>query len=180
MANEATTLAPVPENGVMRIDPDQEVTYASRCANALMGIIEKKKQKVVINGKTYLTFEDWQTVARFYNLTVGTEWTKVLTDPEDDKKIWGYEARAVVYNPDGKVISGAEAMCMRNENLKWGKAPVFQLRSMAQTRACAKALRSILAFVPVLAGYEATPAEEIEDDPPASHAGQVMKEAMGK
>lgn len=40
--------------------------------------------------------------------------------------------------------------------------PLFQLRSMAQTRACAKALRNALAWVVVLAGYKATPAEELD------------------
>lgn len=48
-----------------------------------------------------------------------------------------------------------------NDETNWRGKPLFQLRSMAQTRACAKALRNVLAFVPVLAGYEATPAEEM-------------------
>lgn len=39
--------------------------------------------------------------------------------------------------------------------------PMFQLRSMAQTRASSKVHRTVLAFVPVLAGYSATPAEEM-------------------
>ena len=39
--------------------------------------------------------------------------------------------------------------------------PRFQLRSMAQTRAGAKALRNALAWVVVLAGYRPTPAEEM-------------------
>ncbi len=41
------------------------------------------------------------------------------------------------------------------------KVPLFQLRSMAQTRAQAKVLRNVLSFVPVLAGYRPTPAEEL-------------------
>ena len=43
------------------------------------------------------------------------------------------------------------------------KVPQFQLRSMAQTRACAKAFRNVLSWVIVLAGYKATPAEELPD-----------------
>lgn len=43
------------------------------------------------------------------------------------------------------------------------KVPTFQLRSMAQTRASAKVHRMVLGFVPVLAGFSATPAEEVED-----------------
>jgi hypothetical protein len=40
--------------------------------------------------------------------------------------------------------------------------PLFQLRSMAQTRACAKAYRNALSWVVVLAGYKPTPAEELD------------------
>lgn len=43
------------------------------------------------------------------------------------------------------------------------KVPMFQLRSMAQTRAAAKAHRMVFGFVPVLAGYRPTPAEELPD-----------------
>jgi hypothetical protein len=39
--------------------------------------------------------------------------------------------------------------------------PLFQLRSMAQTRACAKALSNLFKWVVVLAGYKPTPAEEM-------------------
>lgn len=42
--------------------------------------------------------------------------------------------------------------------------PMFQLRSMAQTRACAKALRNVLAWVVVMAGYKPTVAEEMTGD----------------
>jgi hypothetical protein len=59
-------------------------------------------------------------------------------------------------------ISAAEAMCL-NDEPNWKTKPLFQLRSMAQTRSCAKALRNVLAWVVVLAGYRATPAEEIQD-----------------
>lgn len=40
--------------------------------------------------------------------------------------------------------------------------PLYQLESMSQTRAQAKALRSRFSWVVVLAGYSPTPAEEME------------------
>ena len=52
-------------------------------------------------------------------------------------------------------------MCMDDES-KWSDKPLFQLRSMAQTRAQAKALRNVLAWVVVMAGYAPTPAEEMD------------------
>ena len=59
------------------------------------------------------------------------------------------EARLVSTN---QVISRAEAMCLDDE-WKWEGKPLFQIKLMAQTRACAKALRNVLAWVVVLAGY---------------------------
>src|SRR5207244_10747745 len=83
----------------------------------------------------------------------------------------------------GEVVGAAEAMCARDEEA-WGFAPKgrngqalkardeFALRSMAQTRATSKALRQPLGFVMSLAGYEATPAEEMDaapaNQPPAT------------
>jgi hypothetical protein len=54
--------------------------------------------------------------------------------------------------------------------------PMFQLRSMAQTRACAKALRNVLAWVVVLAGYKPTVAEEMtgDEDPGETKAPITM------
>jgi hypothetical protein len=73
-----------------------------------------------------------------------------------------------VYNRDGRVISAAEAMCMRDEP-KWTSKPEFQLRSMAQTRASAKALRNVLAWVVVMAGLKPTPAEEMDGYTPKEY-----------
>lgn len=53
----------------------------------------------------------------------------------------------------------------------WRGKPLFQLKSMAQTRACAKALRNVLAWVVVLAGYAPTPSEEM------THAERIPTEA---
>ena len=52
-------------------------------------------------------------------------------------------------------------MCMDDEK-KWKDSPAFQIRSMAQTRAAAKCLRNVLAWVVVMAGYAPTPAEEMD------------------
>jgi hypothetical protein len=58
------------------------------------------------------------------------------------------------------VISAAESICTRSERT-WKERDEYAIKSMAQTRACAKALRNVLAWVAVLAGFEGTPAEEI-------------------
>lgn len=175
-------------------DPNAVLAEAKKAAEALMAVVEKKPKPVMYNGARYLEFEDWQTVGKFYGLTVKVRSTTFIQYGD----VRGFEAAADVVRQDGSVISSAEAMCLNDEenwstrpkyewqddldadgkkqyytkdgrqNLKKKKVkvadiavPLFQLRSMAQTRACAKALRNVLAWVVVMAGYEPTPAEEV-------------------
>lgn len=130
---------------------------ATVVAKALKQRIDQKLKPVKFNGETYLEYEDWQLVAKFYGLTAKVLETKYVEYGEAK----GFEARAVVFKiGSGEKISAAEAICLDDEN-NWKKKPLFQLKSMAQTRACAKALRNVLAWVVVLAGYKPTPAEEM-------------------
>jgi hypothetical protein len=152
--------------------PDQVLAEAASAAKALKGVIDGKPHPVRLGGKTYLEFEDWQTVARFYGLTAKVLHTQAVTIQEADAsgtlKVYarGYEADAVaIVVSTGQEISRAESMCLTDEP-KWAGKPLFQLRSMAQTRACAKVLRNVLAWVVVLAGYGATPAEELPIENP--------------
>ncbi len=147
---------------VLEGDPDVQLAYAAKAANALMSVVEKKKDPVIIRGKRYLEFSEWQVLARFYGASVEIEWTKPITDAAGKKL--GYEARALVRR-GGEVISSAENMCMRAEK-RWGDADEYAVRSMAQTRTAAKALRNAFGWVAELAGYSATPAEEMPSDEP--------------
>lgn len=159
--------------------PEAVLEEAMRAAKALQTVIDGKKKPVKFNGETYLEFEDWQTCGRFYGITAKVETTSLILLPDGTR---GYEAHAVaIYTPTGQVVSAADAMCLNDED-KWSSrakyewvngtrtkmgmepVPLFQLRSMAQTRACAKALRNVLSWVVVLAGYRPTPAEEMPDD----------------
>lgn len=163
MNQESIEVTPTPARQIIKagevkpFNPQEDVERAKQAATALMGIIKQKKSPVLMNGEQYLEFEDWQTIGQFFTHTTGTEWTKPVMQ---DGKVMGYEAKANLYNKDGLVVGGAEASCLRDE-LNWQSKPDFQLRSMAQTRAMAKALRSRFGFVAVLAGFRPTPAEEI-------------------
>lgn len=158
--------------------PEVVLAEAISAAKALKGIIDSKPRPFKIRGETYLQYEDWQTIARFYGVTAKV----VSTKPTKIGDVIGYTARAeAILVANGRVVSAADAMCLndepkwntrpkyqwneeRNKSVKVGeeKVPLFQLRSMAQTRACAKALRNVLAWVVVLAGYKPTPAEELD------------------
>lgn len=162
--------------------PDVVLTEARKAASALGDVIRGKAKPVMFNGEQYLEFEDWQTVGRFYGVAAKV----VSTCPVQFGDVMGFEARAVVVRPDGAEISAADSMCL-NDEPNWKQKPLFQLRSMAQTRACAKALRNVLAWVVVLAGYKPTPAEEMDgvrgfsrptgDRPPVSQPKPANKPA---
>ncbi len=140
--------------------PKQVLAEAQNAATALQSVISNRKNAVKFNGKHYLSFEDWQTCGRFYGVTAKVVSTEVVEI--DGTK--GFIARAEAINTQtGQVISAAESMCMNDEK-NWKEKPLFQLRSMAQTRACAKSLRNVLAWVVVLAGYEPNVAEEMTGD----------------
>jgi hypothetical protein len=139
-------------------EPGIVLAEAQRAAAALKDVISRKPKQVKFNGEQYLEFEDWQTVARFYGLTARVQSTRYVEYGEAQ----GFEACAdVLCVPTGQVLTAAESMCL-NDEPTWSRKPLYQLRSMAQTRACAKALRNVLSWVVVLAGYRPTPAEEMQ------------------
>lgn len=159
-------IIPVPKKElVLEGDPEAQLQFAMKAANALMKAVQHKPKPVMIRGEQYLEYGDWQTLARFFGATANIEWTRPLeqnlNSPAKDKTvIRGYEARATVLH-QGQIISSAEAMCTRDER-NWKDRDEFMLRSMAQTRAAAKALRNAYGWVAELAGMKATPAEEMD------------------
>jgi len=96
--------------------------------------------------------EKWRTRPKY-------EWHMVLKDgstaPEEssDKSDW-------VWEPNPK--KGGNRPKRQKVFVGEEPVPLFQLASMAQTRANAKVLRNVLAWVVVLAGYRPTPAEELD------------------
>lgn len=147
---------------ILEGDPEAQLAFASKAAKALMGIVSQKKNPVMIRGKQYIEFSDWQVLARFYGATVEIEWSRKLETDDEHKGFIGYEARALVRR-NGEIISSAEGMCTRDER-RWRDADEYAVRSMAQTRTSAKALRNAFGWVAELAGYASTPLEEMPPD----------------
>ena len=163
---------------VISREPEMVLEEAQRAAKALTEVINQKRKPVKIGGETYLEFEDWMLIGRFYGISVKVVSTKEILK---EKEIIGYEARAVaILVRTGEEISAAEAMCLNDEK-NWKDRPMFMLRSMSQTRACAKAFRNVLAWVVVLAGYKPTPAEEMDGVHNGGHEeqGEVEEERFG-
>jgi hypothetical protein len=103
--------------------------------------------------------DKWKSKPKYANVYICKDGTKSLEDPGKEQIIW-------------------ENKKPKKERIKVGDEPVplFQLRSMAQTRSNAKALKNRFAWIVVLAGYSATPAEEMihHDDPPPDEGKPPM------
>ncbi len=140
-------------------NPQEIIFFGVKAAKQLREVVKKGGWVVKIQDKEYLQFEAWQTLARFYGYTVKTIETKFV----EYGPTRGFEAKVEVLDREGKTVGGAEAGCYSDEK-QWQARPLYSLKSMAQTRASAKALRQILSWVVVLAGYKATPAEEIDEE----------------
>lgn len=159
MANEITTKI---QTGILA-KPTRDTNFALSSAKVLMDIVEQNGWSMALGGKKkHLMYEAWQTVGKYYGYTVKTGEANYVEYGE----IKGFEAKAwVIDNKTGIEIGGAEAACLSDEG-NWKSKPLFQLKSMAQTRAGSKALRQILGFVAAMAGYSPTPAEEIVKEEP--------------
>lgn len=150
---------PAPLNLFHTSDPVEVLERAARVADALKGVIDQRKLFKRIGNKDHVLVEGWATCGAMLGLTAATVWSRAIGEPSSEKG-HDWEARVEVRTLDGRVIGAAEAMCTRKEQT-WKSRDDYALRSMAQTRATSKALRGPLGFIVTLAGYSATPAEEM-------------------
>ena len=105
--------------------PEEVLAEAKTAATALVKVIEMKKNKVVFNGETYLEFEDWQTVAKFYGCTAKVISTKYVEYGEAH----GFESEAVVLDRNQSEIGRAESMCLSDEE-NWGMIPKYEWKDV--------------------------------------------------
>jgi len=163
-----TDLVPIEAAVIPWLDPEAAVMEAERAATVFKDVIERRRAQLItkIAGRDHVRIEGW--------LTLGTLAAVLFRGPVTPYVVWvrpvgnadgepiGYEARAEARCGD-RVMTAAEAECLFNES-NWKGKDDFAVRSMAQTRACSKALAFALRWVMVLAGYEGTPAEEMIGD----------------
>ena len=135
-----------------QVAPVQVIEKATEVATALKNVIVKQGLVSNISGKEYPKCEAWTLLGTMLGVFPVLAWCRKMDD--------GWEARVEARTKDGSVVGAAEAQCQRSER-SWKDRDDFAIRSMAQTRATAKCLRMPLGFVMTLAGYEATPAEEM-------------------
>lgn len=150
-------------------DPVEVITRASAVATALAEVVRKQKLASTIQGREFVRVEGWTLLGSMLGVFPVVEWTREVVD--DNGQGFGWEARVEAKTRAGEVVGAAEAECLRSEKT-WKGRDSYALRSMAQSRATSKAMRGPLGFVMTLAGFEATPQEEIPPDPEVRHDGR--------
>jgi len=150
--------------GAIRVlGPVDVVRQASAVASELARVIEEQKLYSIISGRRFVVVEGWSTLGAM----LGVMPREVSAERQEDG---GYIATVeLVRVSDGMIIGRGSALCGMDEkdrrgNLTWGSRAEFARRSMAITRATGKAYRLGFSWIVTLAGYEATPAEEMPDD----------------
>lgn len=157
MEKELTVTQPTP------LIPQEVVENATTQAKLLMDIVEKTQCFQIISNKKYLQVEAWETIGAFNRINAQTENMEPIIK---DAEIIGYRATVQLWR-GGEVVGGAIMPCYFTENCckgKEGDAKHKAAMSAAQTFATSKAYRMNFSYVAILAGYEPTPAEEMEGE----------------
>jgi hypothetical protein len=131
---------------------------ALQVASTLQAFVTERKLTANIQGKNYPLVEAWQFAGSQLGLIPVVREVKNLSTDTELK----YEAMVeVIRLTDSVVLSRGYAVCSNKENSK-RRFDEYAIASMAQTRAVGKAYRNILAWLMKAAGFEATPAEEMD------------------
>ena len=141
--------------------PADVVHRASVVASQLAEIVNKQNLYSNISGKKYVRVEGWNTLGAMLGVL-----PRELSVTESESG--DFEATVeLIRASDGVVVGRGSAIVGADENM-WSKRPRYARRSMAITRATGKAFRLGFSWIMTLAGYEATPAEEMDAiaDPP--------------
>lgn len=133
-------------------DPITVIDKATKVATRLAGVIKQQHLYADIRGKHHVTVSGWTLLGSLLGVFPITVWTRKLEN--------GWEARVEARTLAGNLVGAAEAQCLTSES-SWSNREDFALRSMAQTRATSKAMRMPLGYIVQLAGFDATPAEEM-------------------
>ena len=130
----------------------------------LAKLIKEKKLSSNIQGKEFVNVEGWQFAGASLGLmpiiTETIDLTRRGTEPGQVEL--KYMAKCEVRNINtGQLVATGVAICSNFEHSK-KRFDEYAILSMAQTRAIGKAYRNLLAWLMKAAGFEATPAEEMD------------------
>lgn len=139
-------------------DPENALKVAQKYTKVLVNIIEGQKLYSMIQKRKYIRVEGWTALAGMVGVFPHTVYAKRL---ERGNYEVAYEAMVELKNINGQIIARADAFCSDQEPNKKDN-PEYAIKSMAITRATGKACRLAFSWIIALAGYETTPAEEMD------------------
>ena len=153
-----------------------------KLSTELSQLIKEKGLSSNIQGKQFVNVEGWQFAGASLGLmpiiTETTDLTRRGTEPGQLEI--KYMAKCEVRNiTSGQLVATGVALCSNFERSKKG-FDEYAILSMAQTRAIGKAYRNLLAWLMKAAGFEATPAEEMDFADAKADARAVKEEAPTK
>lgn len=147
------------ENGLVKQTFDLAAPQeAMKVAAELQRFVTEKKLTANIKGKNYPLVEAWQFAGSQLGLYPLLVETRDLSNENECK----YQATVEVRRITGdQLVSRGVAVCSNKEASK-KLFDEYAILSMAQTRAEGKAYRMLLSWLMKAAGFEATPAEEMD------------------
>lgn len=134
--------------------PDDVVYRATAIAKTLANVINDRRLYTMIKGKKYVQVDGWSTLGAMLGI-LPREVSVVEHDNGDFEAIV-----ELVRATDGAVVGRASSIVSSDEKT-WANRDRYARRSMSVTRATGKAYRLGFSWIMALAGYEATPAEEM-------------------
>lgn len=142
------------------------IIQATKIAKELARIIEQCHLTTDIKGKRFVRVEGWNTLGAMMGVMPRELSVAELPDGDIEAVV------ELVRTSDGVVIGRGSALLGTDES-SWASRPRFARRSMAVTRATGKAFRISMSWIMALAGYEVTPAEEMEGAIEGTYVQQV-------
>jgi hypothetical protein len=154
-----------------------------KVAEVLQRFVKEKRLTANIKGKEYPLVEAWLFAGSQLGLYPIVVHTENLSKSDEIK----YGATVEIHRmSDDKVMSRGYALCSNKEASK-RLFDEYAILSMAQTRAEGKAFRMLLSWIMKAAGFEATPAEEMDfnktpsqeiDDVPTEGERQMLRKLV--
>ena len=126
-------------------------------ATNLKKMIIENKLYTNIRGKNYINVEGWQIAGAFTGTFPVVESVENLSEDDTFK----YRAEVSIRDSEGNKVGSGVAICSNKEPGKTN-FDEYAVASMAQTRAVGKAYRLKIGWLLKVAGYETTPAEEMD------------------
>jgi hypothetical protein len=145
------TIAPVL---VQELTPNDRLNRDLAVAKSLTDFIGQTDMALNIKGNRYIKAEAWNYIFSLFDLRPIITKTGMIADGT-------YKARCELLDKNDKIVVAADAVCSKSEYAK-RTFDDYALLSMAETRAVAKAGRLKFGYFVSLAGFNPTPAEEID------------------